>query len=167
MGMPRRAAFSSISAGLAGGVAPDPSPEKPAQRAVLCGAGAPCISLASTMEVLSPGDYRPAIPVSGSDQLIPLDGGNEGVPELLAVFFDEAALRSLLWCQFRGTWGPPKGKMRAGRVRTDWPPAAAERRTFLRSQDPRWNSTPPAYRARSGPTSRSIILQQVFHHAGM
>ena len=66
--------------------------------------------------VLSPGDTD-GDPVSGSDQLIPLDGGNEGVPELLAVFFDEAALRSLLWCQFAGH-GDLLKQNESGRVRT-------------------------------------------------
>ena len=40
--------------------------------------------------------------VPGDDQLIPLDGSNKGVPQLLPVFFDETALRSLLWRQFTG-----------------------------------------------------------------
>ena len=38
-------------------------------------------------------------------QLIALDGGDEGVPELLAVFFDETALGDLLGCQFTGHGG--------------------------------------------------------------
>ena len=51
--------------------------------------------------VLAAGDAD-GDPVPGDDQLIPLDGSNKGVPQLLPVFFDETALRSLLWRQFTG-----------------------------------------------------------------
>ena len=51
--------------------------------------------------VLPSGDTH-GDPVPGDDQLIPLDGGDEGIPQLLAVFFDEAALGSLLRGQFTG-----------------------------------------------------------------